>query len=154
YRVVRLAVDPGVALNSIERQNRPVQVASVIPAVLIDHRDDPLVPARGWSSLAQVQYSFPGIGAKAHFVKVFLQQTRYVNLGPPGVLAASLRVGGIESFSTLGTGAPDVPPSLPQSNVFIDERFFGGGSTTDRAYALDTLGIRGRTLIQPAPGSH
>ncbi|HYL06469.1 MAG TPA: outer membrane protein assembly factor BamA [Thermoanaerobaculia bacterium] len=154
YRVVRLQVDPGVALNSIERQNRPVQVTSVIPAVLIDHRDDPLVPTRGWSSLAQVQYSFPAIGGKADFVKLFLQQTRYVNLGRPGVLAASLRVGGIEAFSTLPTGDPGVPPSLPQSNVFIDERFFGGGGTTDRAYSLDQLGIRGRTLIQPGPGSH
>jgi outer membrane protein insertion porin family len=154
YRVVRLQVDPGVALNSIERQNRPVQVTSLIPAVLIDHRDDPLVPTRGWSSLAQVQYSFPGIGSKADFVKLFLQQTKYVNLGKPGVLAASLRFGAIESFTTLPTGDPNVPPSLPQSNVFIDERFFGGGGTTDRAYALDELGIRGRTLIQPGPGSH
>jgi outer membrane protein insertion porin family len=153
YRVVRL-LDVSVALNSIERQNRPVQVTSFIPAVLIDHRDDPLVPTRGWSSLAQVQYSFPGIGGKANFVKLFLQQTRYVNLGSPGVLAASLRVGGIESFSTLPTGDPGVPPSLPQSNVFIDERFFAGGGTTDRAYALDQLGVRGRTLIQPGPGSH
>jgi outer membrane protein insertion porin family len=154
YRVVRLNVDPGVALNSIERQNRPVQVTSVIPAVLIDHRDDPLVPTRGWSSLAQLQYSFPGVGSKANFVKLFLQQTKYVNLGKPGVLAASLRFGAIESFTTLPVGDPNLPPSLPQANVFIDERFFGGGGTTDRAYALDQLGIRGRTLIQPGPGSH
>jgi outer membrane protein insertion porin family len=153
YRVVRL-LDVSVALNSIERQNRPVQVSSVIPAVLIDHRDDPLVPTRGWSSLAQVQYSFPAIGGKANFVKLFLQQTKYVNLGRPGVLAGSVRVGGIEAFSTLPVGDPGVPPSLPQSNEFIDERFFAGGGTTDRAYALDQLGIRGRTLIQPGPGSH
>jgi len=155
YRVVRLKVfDPRVALNSIERQDQPVQVTSVIPAVLIDHRDDPLVPTRGWSSLAQVQYSFPGVGSNANFLKVFLQQTKYVNLGKPGVLAASVRVGGIESFSTLPTGDVNVPSTLPQSNVFIDERFFGGGGTTDRAYALDELGIRGRTLLQPGPGSH
>jgi outer membrane protein assembly complex protein YaeT len=155
YRVVRLKVfDPRVALNSIERQNLPVQVASVIPAVLIDHRDDSLVPTRGWSSLAQLQYSFPGIGSKANFVKLFLQQTKYVNLGKPGVLAASLRFGAIESFTTLPTGDPNLPPALPQANVFIDERFFGGGGNTDRAYALDQLGIRGRTLIQPGPGSH
>jgi outer membrane protein insertion porin family len=153
YRVVRL-LDVSVALNSIERQNRPVQVTSAIPAVLIDHRDDSLVPTRGWSSLAQVQYSFPAIGGKANFVKLFLQQTKYVNLGRPGVLAGSLRVGGIEAFSTLPVGDPGVPPSLPQSNEFIDERFFAGGGTTDRAYALDQLGIRGRTLIQPGPGSH
>jgi outer membrane protein insertion porin family len=154
YRVVRLRVDPGVALNSIERQDRPVEISSIIPAVLIDHRDDPLVPSRGWSSLAQLQYSFPGIGSPANFLKLFLQQTKYVNLGEPGVLAASLRFGAIEAFTRLGTGDPDVPPELPSSNVFIDERFFAGGSTTNRAYLLDDLGIRTRTLIQPGPGSH
>lgn len=154
YRVVRLRVDPGVALNSVERQDRPVEISSIIPAVLVDHRDDPLVPSRGWSSLAQLQYSFPGIGSPANFLKLFLQQTKYVNLGQPGVLAASLRFGAIEAFTRLGGGDPDVPPSLPSSNVFIDERFFGGGSTTNRAYLLDDLGIRGQTLIQPGPGSH
>jgi outer membrane protein insertion porin family len=154
YRIVQLRVDPGVALNSIERQNRPVEAISVIPAVLVDHRDDPLVPSRGWSSLAQLQYSFPALGGKANFLKLFLQQTKYVNLGKPGVLAGSLRVGAIEAFSTLPTGDPNVPPSLPSSNVFIDERFFGGGGSTHRAYGLDLLGIRGRTLIQPGPGSH
>lgn len=151
YRVVRL-LNVSVALNSIERQNQPVQVTSAIPAVLIDHRDDPLVPTRGWSSLAQLQYSFPGIGSKANFVKLFLQQTKYVNLGKPGVLAASLRFGAIESFLTLPVGDPGVPPSLPQSSIFIDERFFAGGGNTDRAYALDQLGIRGRTLLRP--GQH
>jgi outer membrane protein insertion porin family len=154
YRVVRLAVAPGVALNSIERQNRPTQVTSVIPAVLVDHRDDALVPTRGWSSLGQLQYSFPGLGSPENFLKLFLQQTKYVNLGRPGVLAASLRFGAIEAFSRLGTGDPDVPPSLPSSNVFIDERFFGGGGNTNRGYLLDRLGIRGQTLIQPGPGSH
>ncbi len=152
YRVVRLNVAPGVALNSIERQDRPVQIASVIPAILVDHRDDPLTPTRGWSSLAQVQYSFPDFGSPANFLKLFLQQTQYVNLGPPGVLAASLRFGAIEAFSTLGSGDPDVPKGLPSANVFIDERFFGGGSTTNRGYELDMLGIRGQTLIQP--GAH
>jgi outer membrane protein insertion porin family len=154
YRVVRLMVDPGVALNSVERQDRPVQITSVIPTVLLDHRDDSLVPTRGWSSLGQLQYSFPGIGSPANFLKLFLQQTDYINLRGPGVLAASLRFGAIQAFSKLGTGDPDVPPSLPSSNVFIDERFFGGGSTTNRGYMLDDLGIRGQTLIQPSPGSH
>lgn len=157
YRVVRLFVDPGVALNSIERQDRPVQITSVIPALLIDHRDDSLVPTSGWSSLAQLQYSFPGIGSPANFLKLFLQQTAYLNLRKPGVLAFSLRFGAIEAFSRLSTADLEVPPalaSLPSANVFIDERFFAGGSTTNRGYMLDDLGIRGQTLIQPFPGSH
>jgi outer membrane protein insertion porin family len=152
YRTVQLRVDPGISLNFTERRDLPYQLASAIPAVLVDHRDDPLVPTRGWSSLAQVQYSFPAFNSQADFVKLFLQHTQYVNLGRPGVLAGSLRVGGIEAFRDL-PGPSDVPQVLASRNVFINERFFAGGSSTHRAYGLDLLGLRGQTLFQPA-GKH
>jgi len=149
YRVVKLRLKAGVALNDVERKNLPYQLASVVPTMLIDHRDDPIFTTRGWSTLAQTQYSFPAFGSDANFVKVLLQQSQYFRLGKPGVLALSARVGGIEAFRQLGTGDPNTPPDLPSSNVFIDERFFAGGSTTHRAYALDLLGIRGQSLILP-----
>src|SRR4029077_9202886 len=69
-----------------------------------------------------------------------------VNLGRPGVLAGSLRLGAVEPFRTLPTSDPNVL-GLPSSNVFVDERFFAGGSTTHRAYSLDLLGIPGKTLF-------
>jgi outer membrane protein insertion porin family len=152
YRTVQLHVDPGISLNFTERRDLPYQLASVIPAVLIDHRDDPLLPTRGWSSLAQVQYSFPAFSSQADFVKLFLQQTQYVNLGRPGVLAGSLRLGGIETFRDL-PGPSDVPQVLASRNVFINERFFAGGTNTNRAYGLDLLGIRNQSLFPPA-GKH
>jgi outer membrane protein insertion porin family len=152
YRTVQLHVDPGISLNFTERRDLPYQLASVIPAVLVDRRDDPLVPTRGWSSLAQVQYSFPAFNSAADFVKVFLQQTGLVNLGGPGVIAGSLRVGAIEAFRSL-PGPSDVPQVLASRNVFINERFFAGGPSTHRAYGLDLLGLRGQTLFMPA-GKH
>jgi len=149
YRVVKLRLLAGVALNEIERKNLPYQLASVVPTMLLDHRDDPIFTTRGWSTLVQTQYSFPAFGSDAEFVKVLLQQSQYFRLGKPGVLALSARVGGIEAFRQLGAGDPTTPRDLPSSNVFIDERFFAGGSTTHRAYALDLLGIRGQSLIVP-----
>ncbi len=152
YRVVKLRVKQGVALNDIERKDLPYQLASIVPTVLIDHRDDPVFATRGWSTLLQTQYSFPALGSQANFFKVLLEQSQYFNLGRPGVIAVAARLGAIEAFRRLGTGDPNTPPNLPSSNVFIDERFFAGGATTDRAYPLDLLGIRGRSLILP-PGS-
>jgi outer membrane protein insertion porin family len=154
YRVVRLRVKAGVALNDIERKNLPYQLASVVPSLFLDHRDDPIFATRGWSTLVQTQYSFPALGSDANFVKALLQQSQYFRLGRPGVLALSARVGGIEAFRRLGTGDPNTPQDLPSSNVFIDERFFAGGATTHRAYALDLLGIRGQSLILPPGGGH
>ncbi len=153
YRVVKLRLLEDVALNEIERRNLPYQLASVVPTMLVDHRDDPVFTTRGWSTLLATQYSFPAFGSDAEFVKVLLQQSQYFHLGSPGVLALSARVGGIEAFRQLGTGDPNTPTNLPSSNVFIDERFFAGGSTTHRAYALDLLGIRGQSLILPTGSS-
>jgi len=149
YRVVRLNVKPGVALNDIERKDLPYQLASVVPTLLLDHRDDPVFATRGWSSLVQTQYSFPAFGSQANFLKALLEQSQYFHLGKPGVLALAARVGGIEAFRHLGTGDPNTPKDLPSSDVFIDERFFAGGATTHRAYGLDLLGVRGRSLILP-----
>ena len=95
YRIVEPSVDPGIASNEIERLDQPYQVTSFVPTFFWDRRDDPISPTRGWSSLAQVQYAFPvpAFRTDTEFLKLFVQQTGYHNLGRPGVLAASLRVG-------------------------------------------------------------
>jgi outer membrane protein insertion porin family len=149
YRVDKVKLGTGVGLNNLERQDRPYHIASVIPSVLLDHRDDALLPTRGWSSLFQPQFSMPILGSEAKFLKLFFQQTQLANLGRFGVLAGSLRLGAIEPFRTLPSSDPNVE-GLPSSNVFVDERFFAGGSTTHRAYDLDLLGIPGKTLFTVA----
>lgn len=150
YRQVRLKVDPDTTPNQIGRRNFPYELTSLIPSLFWDHRrgDNPLEPIGGWSTSLQLQYAFP-LRTDAEFLKLFVQQSRYFNLGRPGVLAASLRFGGIEAFTTLSGQDPYVPDGLPSSNVFIDERFFAGGDSTQRAYRQDELGIRGETLFQP-----
>jgi outer membrane protein insertion porin family len=150
YRYVATAIDPGFGLIDVDRQDRPYQISSLIPSFLWDRRDDPVLATRGWSSLVQLQYAFPLFAAKGDFVKLFLQQTQYLNLGRQGVVAASLRAGGIEPFRHLSTKDPEVPPGLPNRDVFIDERFFAGGGTTHRAYGRDDLGTRLQTLF-PKP---
>jgi outer membrane protein insertion porin family len=147
YRFVDTTIDPGFGLIDVDRQDRPYQLSSLIPTFLWDRRDDPVLATRGWSTLAQAQYSFPILGAKGDFLKLFLQQTQYLNLGRPGVVAVSLRAGGIEPFRHLHSQDPEVPPGLPNRDVFIDERFFAGGGTTHRAYGRDDLGVRGETLF-------
>jgi outer membrane translocation and assembly module TamA len=61
-----------------------------------------------------------------------------------------LRVGGIEPFDSILDQDPELPENLPNADVFIAERFFGGGGTTHRAYGRDDLGIPGQTLIRKA----
>ncbi|HET9212468.1 MAG TPA: POTRA domain-containing protein [Thermoanaerobaculia bacterium] len=148
YRIVEPSVDPGIASNQIERLDQPYYVTSFVPSFFLDRRDDPISPTRGWSSLAQVQYAFPVLAfhTDTEFLKVFLQQTQYVNLGRPGVLAGSVRVGTIAPFKAIPTSGGLVL-DFPSRNVPIAERFFAGGDATHRAYGRDELGIRGQTLI-------
>ena len=140
-------LDEGFPLRGVEREDRPYELSSLIPSFLWDRRNDPVLATRGWSSLAQLQYAFPAFGTDGDFLKLFLQQTQYLDLRNYGTVAASLRLGGIEPFSRLAPDDPELPEGLPNANVFIDERFFAGGANTHRAYGRDDLGLRGQTLI-------
>lgn len=150
YRFVRTTIDPGFGLTDVDREDRPYEISSFLGSYLLDHRDDPVLATRGWSTLAQFQYAFPIFSATGDFLKLFFQQTQYINLGRPGVVAMSARAGGIEPFRHLTTNDPEVPVGLLNRDVFIDERFFAGGPTTQRAYGRDDLGVRGETLF-PKP---
>lgn len=147
YRIVETDLDRGFPLRGVEREDRPYELTSLIPSFLWDRRNDPVLATRGWSSLAQLQYAFPALGTDGDFLKLFLQQTQYLDLRNYGTVAASLRLGGIEPFNTLPDLDPELPENLPNANVFIDERFFAGGANTHRAYGRDDLGLRGQTLI-------
>jgi len=147
YRIVEPSVDPGIATNETERRNQPYQVTSFIPSFFWDRRDDPILTTRGWSTLAQIQYAFPVpvFRTDTEFLKLFVQQTNFVNLGRPGVLAASVRLGSIEPYKSIpSTG---VALDFPSRNIPIAERFFAGGDASHRAYGRDELGIRGESLI-------
>jgi outer membrane protein insertion porin family len=153
YRIVELRVDPGVAANDIERNDQPYQITSLVPSFFWDRRDDPIATTRGWSTLVQLQYAFPAFKTDTEFVKLFVQQTQYLNLGSPGVVAASLRLGSIQPYLALPAAATDPLRDFPSRNVPIAERFFAGGDATHRAYGRDELGIRGQTLVPNASGT-
>jgi outer membrane protein insertion porin family len=148
YHIVQLSnVDPDVASNEIERQNQPYQITSLVPSFFWDRRNDPILTTRGWSTLLQFQYAFPAFHTDTEFLKVFLQQSQYFDLGHQNVVAASLRAGGIEPYLILPPTPDDPLAGFPSHNIPIAERFFAGGDATHRAYNRDDLGIRGETLL-------
>ena len=59
YRIVELTLEPGVLRDSLDREDQSIRIASLIPSVLWDRRDNPINATRGWSALAQLQYAFP-----------------------------------------------------------------------------------------------
>lgn len=134
-------VDPKEKVpGTLERQNQRNFISSVGPSVTLDTRDDPIDPKRGAFLATDVKLAFPFGAADAEFFKVFGQLSLYRRLGR-GVLAGSVRVGGIEPFG------PNVERGLPNLSIPIPERFFAGGRATHRAFDFDELGIVGQTIL-------
>jgi outer membrane translocation and assembly module TamA len=135
----------------IDRLFPQVRLSTVFGALLRDSRDDVLDPQRGTVLGLDGSVAARAYGSEVGFAKTFLQGFFYRRLPGPGVVfAGGLRVGLATGFArevprldTLGApligadGQPivDVVDDLPAS-----ERFFGGGDTTVRGFALDRLG--------------
>ncbi len=103
-------------------------VARLTTSGLVDRRDDPFDPTRGWFTSAGLELSRPGLGSDLSFLKSYLQYFQFVPIRDDVVLASAVRVGLARTFRD-----EDLIPS---------ERFFGGGATSVRGYRQDDLGPR------------
>lgn len=129
--VAARAVIPGV-----DRSVSNTRIADINPTVFWDHRDDPIDPHRGFFASGSLQYAFPLIEARTHFVKEYAQATYYLPLTARTVFAVSSRIGFIQGIRSTGTEqCTDNESCIP-----LTERFTGGGESSHRAYPLDLLG--------------
>jgi outer membrane protein insertion porin family len=153
----------------IDRLFPQVRLSKVLGGVLRDSRDDVLDPQRGSVLGFDTSVASPLLGSEVGFVKSFTQGFIYRRLPGRGwVMAAGARLGVAVGFSQ------DVPPILEIARVrdgmtrAIDraeleifpsdirelpasERFFAGGDTTVRGFALDSLGTEATLDSQGLP---
>jgi outer membrane protein insertion porin family len=112
----------------VDRLFPQVRLSSFSGSIVRDTRDDPLSTSDGLYLSANGQLAARAIGSEIGLAKTYLtaQMFRPVRTPRATVFAASARLG-------LATGFPlkDLPAS---------ERFFAGGDTTVRGFALDQLG--------------
>jgi outer membrane protein insertion porin family len=105
-----------------------VRIARLTTSALVDRRNDPFDPARGWFSSASFELSRPGLGSDLSFLKSYLQLYQFAPLRDRVVFASAARVGLARTFRD-----EDLIPS---------EQFFAGGATSVRGYREDDLGPR------------
>jgi outer membrane protein insertion porin family len=136
----------------IDRLFPQVRLSTVSAAVIRDTRDDPLAPSRGALIGWDNDLAARAIGSEVGFVKSFAQGFFYRRL--PGRRATVFAFGGRlglasgfdrEVVSLDEDGNPVLgPDGQPVVEVVSDlpasERFFAGGDTSVRGYALDRLG--------------
>ena len=129
----------------IDRTFPQFRLSSFSGSVVRDTRDDPVDPAKGQYASATGQLAARAIGSQIGFVKSFFtaQAFRILPHTSRIVLAGNARLGlaaGFprESVDDQGHVVPGVLiRDLPQS-----ERFYAGGDSTIRGFALDRVGTR------------
>ena len=118
----------------IERLFPQVRLSAFSVALARDTRDDVVSPAAGTFLTGDGTVAARILGSEVGFSKAFVSGFWYRNLGRPHlVLATGLRLGLASPFAR--QSADDLIQQVPAS-----ERFFAGGDTTIRGYALDSVG--------------
>lgn len=134
------------AQNILERLFPNVRISSFASSIIRDTRNDPVDPRTGTYLSANGQIAARGIGSDVGFAKSYFT-TQFFHPLPRGnrvVLAGSARLGLAAGFPHESGPNRQIVDDLP-----ISERFFAGGDTTIRGFALDTVGVR-HNPAQPA----
>ena len=125
----------------IDRLFPTVVLSTFSTALVRDTRDDPFEPIGGSVIVLDVEVAGRRIGSKVGFAKTVMQGFVYRRW--PGSRRIILAIG---AQLGLAAGFPrDVPDGEPITtevrDVPISKRFFAGGDTTVRGFALDRLGV-------------
>lgn len=143
----------------IDRLFPQVRLSKVFGGILRDSRDDVLDPQRGAVIGVDTSVAAKSLGSEVGFVKSFFQGFVYRRLPGRGVVvAAGARMGLAAGFAQAVPPVQEIaapPAKLTRSIVRAEraepfpslirevpasERFFAGGDTTVRGFALDRLG--------------
>jgi outer membrane protein insertion porin family len=128
---------------TVDRAFSQVRVSAFSGALTRDTRDDALEPQAGTFVSADATIAARSIGSEVGFTKSFLQGFVYRNLGRPRlVFAGGARIGLAQPFPRLVPTTDDNgnPTVVAVRDLPASERFFAGGDTTIRGFALDSVG--------------
>jgi len=130
----------------IDRLFPQVRISKFSGTIFRDSRDpgEALDPTHGTQVIATADLAARAIGSEVGFVKTYLQSYYYHQLPIPRrvVLALGARVGLAHGFNREISGGtiPGLPTSGTINGLPASERFFAGGDTSVRGFALDRLG--------------
>jgi outer membrane protein insertion porin family len=149
----------------IDRLFPQIGLSKLFGGVLRDSRDDVLDPQRGAVIGVDTSVAAKALGSEVGFIKSFFQGFLYRRLPGRGIVVATgarfgvaagfsqevdpvLEIAGAEPLLAVASAQPFVPRGLAQTELFpsvirelpASERFFAGGDTTVRGFALDRLG--------------
>jgi outer membrane protein insertion porin family len=129
YRDVVTLGTPLITPELIPLLSQPVRVGLVGFSLIQDRRDDPLEAHRGSYTTIDLALAAKALGSQTGYGRVLARNATYYRLTKNLVLARSLSFGVIEPYA----GLEDIP---------LPERFFSGGSSSQRAFPDNQAGPR------------
>ena len=133
----------------VDRLFPQIGLSSLFGSLIRDTRNDVIDPERGSVVGGELDLALKAIGSEVGFAKGFGQAFIYRKLpgSRPFVVAAGARLGVARAFTPelVAVDPPPGPDGEPAVEPVTDllpasERFFAGGDTTVRGFALDRLG--------------
>ena len=130
YRHV-IATNLNISPDEIPLYSQPTEISEIGTSWIRDHRNSPADASRGDLEDIDVNLAMKPIGSSVNFLRVFLQNSTYHPISRRLVFARSVRFGVQTPYGN--TSSTDIP---------LPERFFAGGGTSLRGFALNQAGPR------------
>ena len=138
----------------VDRLFPRVRLSAFSGSLVFDRRDDPSDPRAGELYTIDTKFAARAIGSEVGFVKTYVGAFMYreIPAAPSLVFAAGARMGLAGAFIRSVSIIPEAPPDEDFGGVSgsrvefevgelpLSERFFAGGDTSVRGFALDRLG--------------
>ena len=132
---------------TIDRLFPQVRLSGFSGAIARDTRDDLLDPTRGGFLSAEGSLAARALGGQVGFMKTYMQGFTFHRLPgkKPVVFASRVAIGLADGFEREvqpvdADGNPIPGPPIVVDDLPSSERFFAGGDTTIRGFALDRVG--------------
>ncbi|HTT33555.1 MAG TPA: POTRA domain-containing protein [Methylomirabilota bacterium] len=142
-----------IAPEEIPLFQQPTLVSEFGVTWIRDSRDNPADASRGTFNSAEFEVADTYFGSSASFFRFFVQNSTYHPIKRRFSFARSIRLGILAPYRdtvSLSFPAPTTPP-LP-TVIPLPERFFGGGGTSLRGFALNQAGPRDSVTGFPVGG--
>jgi outer membrane protein assembly complex protein YaeT len=140
FRKVDILGTPLISPELIPLLSQPVLVGFVSTTFIQDRRDDPLDAHHGIYNTVDLQLASKVFGSQTGFGRVLAQNSTYTSLTKNLVFARTTTFGVIERYA----GLPEIP---------LAERFFAGGSLSNRAFPDFQAGPRDLVTGFPIGGN-
>src|ERR1700676_701529 len=152
-KVVISNLNAHISPDEVPLFEQPTLVSQFGMTWVRDSRDNPADATKGALNSADISDADTKIGSSASFLRFFLQNSTYYPIKRRFSFARSLRFGILVPYrDTISLSFPP-PSTLPPPRVIpLPQRFFAGGGTSLRGFALNQAGPRDSSTGFPVGG--